>query len=360
MKPLCSAARANLLAHESEVAMLQNNDYLGAEQMDYGAWSALLRSLCGRHNLVDVDPHSFSGWLRALNVCGFTAVDISCSVHRFERTHRDVRLDDFDYYKAVFQLAGHSTIYQNDQCVRLAVGDVALVDTARPITCVSDDPRVQRLSLHLPRRSLISHLGFEPRGGACIHGGPPAGRLLYEVVHDALNRVGPASPPVDSYMQLAVYNLLGALFAPPDPPPCSPHAHKLFMRIRHLIEDRVTDPDFGPMEAASEAGISLRYLQKLFTQRGLTCTAFIYSVRLNRAARLLDRRSLLSTREPISTIAYDCGFRDYTHFARKFRHRFGYSPGAHSPEQSLVGHNLVRTNPVDSTQQAHDAWGALI
>ena len=31
---------------------------------------------------------------------------------------------------------------------------------------------------------------------------------------------------------------------------------------------------------------------------------------------------------PISEIAYVCGFRDYTHFARKFRQRFGYSPGA--------------------------------
>lgn len=340
--------------------MLQNNDYLGAEQLDFGAWSALLRSLCGRHNLVDVDPRSFSGWLRGLNVCGFTAVYSSCSAHRFERTHQDVRLDDFDHYEAVFQLAGHSTIYQNDQCVRLSVGDVALVDAARPITCLSDDARAQRLSLHLPRRSLISHLGFEPQGGACTHAGAAAARLLYEVVHDALKGAGPASPPGDSYMQLAVYNLLGALFAPPDPPPSSPHAHKLFTRIRHLIEDRITDPDFGPPEAASEAGISLRYLQKLFTQRGLTCTAFIYSLRLNHAARLLDRRRLLNTREPISTIAYDCGFRDYTHFARQFRHRFGYSPAAHSSEQSLAGHDLVRTNPADSTRHAHDTRGALI
>jgi AraC family transcriptional regulator, positive regulator of tynA and feaB len=62
------------------------------------------------------------------------------------------------------------------------------------------------------------------------------------------------------------------------------------MRIRSLIKDRAADPDFGPPEAASEAGISLRYLQKLFTQRGSTCTDFVYSVRLNHAARLLDRR----------------------------------------------------------------------
>ena len=341
--------------------MFENDYCLGAEQMDYGAWSASVRSLCGRHTLVHGDPKSFSAWLRTFSLCGFKAVDVCCGSHRFERSHPEVRMNDLDHYKAVFQLAGHSTIYQNDQCVRLAEGDVALVDTARPITCVSDDARVRLLSLHLPRRSLVSHLGFEPQGGDCrCSGESPAGRLLYEVVLDALKQVGSACSPTDSYMQLAVYNLLGALFAPSDPPPSSPHAHKLFMRIRDLIKSRVADPDFGPPEAASEAGISLRYVQKLFTQRGFTCGEFIYSLRLKQAARLLDRRMLLNTREPISAIAYACGFRDYTHFARKFRHRFGYSPGAHSAAQDRAGTGVVRANPVDSTQQAHDVRDALI
>jgi AraC-like DNA-binding protein len=360
MKPLCSAARASLIALATETAMLQNNDCLGPEQMEYNAWSALLRTLCGRHNSVEVDPNSFSGWLRTLSVSGFTAVDIGCGAHRFERTHQDVRLDDWDHYKAVFQVAGHSTIYQNDQCVRLAVGDVALVDTARPITCVSDDARVQRFSLLLSRRSLVSHLGFEPQGGVHRRSDAPAARLLCEVVHDALKGIQPACPTGDSYMQLAVYNLLGALFAPPDAPPSSRPAQKLFMRIRNLINSRTADPDFGPLEAASEAGISLRYLQKLFTQRGLTCTDFIYSLRLNHAARLLDRRSVLNTREPISAIAYACGFRDYTHFARKFRHRFGYAPGAHAAEPARVANGAVRVEPNDSTPQAHDVRTALI
>jgi AraC-like DNA-binding protein len=32
--------------------------------------------------------------------------------------------------------------------------------------------------------------------------------------------------------------------------------------------------------------------------------------------------------QPLSDIAYACGFRDYTHFARRFRQRFGTTPGA--------------------------------
>jgi len=321
--------------------MRQGDNVPDTEKMDYEAWSALLRPLYGRHSLEGGELNTFSGWLRRLSVSGLTAVDICCNAHRFERTHRDVRLDNRDHYKAVFQVAGRSTIYQNDQCVQLAVGDVTLVDVARPVTCVSEDESVRRLSLDLPRRSLISHLGFEPQGGTCSRSGTPAGRLLYEVVLDALKGGGSPCPPADSFMQLAVYALLGALFAPPVPPLCSRYANQLFMRIRGLIKDRFADPDFGPTEAAAEAGISLRYLQKLFTRCGSTCTEFIFSLRLNHAARLLERRKLLSTGELISAIAYDCGFRDYAHFARKFRRRFGHSPHAHSGTQVCAGNGAV-------------------
>jgi AraC family transcriptional regulator, positive regulator of tynA and feaB len=90
------------------------------------------------------------------------------------------------------------------------------------------------------------------------------------------------------------------------------------------------EPEFGPCEEVAEARISLRYLQKFFTARGTTCTHFINSVRLDHAARLLHRRTTLNTGQPISGIAYDSGFGDYTHFARIFRRRFGHTPGAHA------------------------------
>ena len=100
------------------------------------------------------------------------------------------------------------------------------------------------------------------------------------------------------------------------------------MRVSSIIKDGFADPDFCPDEAATRAGISLRYLQKLFTQRGSTCSEFIYSFRLDQAARLRHRRAELAEHQHLSQIAYACGFRGYAHFARKFRHRFGHAPGA--------------------------------
>jgi AraC family transcriptional regulator, positive regulator of tynA and feaB len=66
------------------------------------------------------------------------------------------------------------------------------------------------------------------------------------------------------------------------------------------------------------ARVSLRYVQKLFIERGTTCNEFIYSLRLGHAAHLLQRRALLWTGKPLSEIAYACGFRGYAHFRTKF------------------------------------------
>jgi AraC family transcriptional regulator, positive regulator of tynA and feaB len=137
------------------------------------------------------------------------------------------------------------------------------------------------------------------------------------------------SVSANAYMRLAFYDLLGALFAPSDPEDTSLHTDRLFARICDIIKEHFANPDFGPCDVAVETGISLRYLQKLFTARNSTCSDFIQSVRLDYAAGLLKRRSLLKTNQPISDIAFASGFGDYTNFNRRFRRRFGHTPRAH-------------------------------
>ena len=80
------------------------------------------------------------------------------------------------------------------------------------------------------------------------------------------------------------------------------------------------------------------------TKQGSRCAAYRSSVRsaarpaVNSSIRfawipvahLMHRRGLLGASRPLSDIAYACGFRDYTHFARKFRQQFGCAPGAHA------------------------------
>jgi AraC family transcriptional activator of tynA and feaB len=313
--------------------MPQSDDAGGTPFLDFETWRALLRSNSGRDVEVTT-PNDFAGWIRPFNACGLEATSAkirwgSADHHRVERSYRDIRCDGADHYLIMFQVAGQTAITQVGQAAQLAVGGVALVDAARPVTYLSRFRRPQWLTLRLPRKSLRSHLGFEPQGGVARQR-TRASRLLFDLIRDA--DMEAASSSANVYMQFAVYDLVGALFAPSDPRSLPRGSDKLFQRICGVIKDGFSDPDFGPVEVAAEAGVSLRYVQKLLTERGTTCSEFIYSSRLDHAAHLLHRRALLGTGEPLSEIAYACGFRDYAHFARRFRKRFGYSPGAHAGE----------------------------
>jgi AraC-like DNA-binding protein len=315
-------------------------DFTGTPQLNHEEWAALVRSTCGGDHRV-VEPDALVSWMRRLTVyglsaaatkiqCGLATIDHGADLYRFERTHRDARLD-VDWYCALLPLAGRSWLTQNDHTIQFGVGDIGLGDGARPFTRLSETGS-QWLSIYLPRKSIISHLGFEPQACLCGRGETLPARVLRQYVLEGLKDEESTAARSDPHMQLALYDLLSAVFAPSEPWRGSRYSDKLFARIRRIIRDGFADPNCGPSEIAAETGISLRYLQKLFTERGLTCTEFMYSLRLDHAARLVRRRALLGKNQSLSEIAYACGFRDYTHFARKFRHRFGHAPSAHSGE----------------------------
>jgi AraC family transcriptional activator of tynA and feaB len=316
---------------------MRSADLLDAPELNYERWRDLLRPDFGVHT-VD-NPKGFAGRVRSRSIYGLNASEISNNIRHCERTQRDIRLDGVDHCYAVFQVGGRTIINQNDQTVELAVGDVALIESARPVTYVNNGQEKQWLVLQLPRRRLISALGFEPRGRLRGQSGARVSRLLFQLVVGTVDDEEPMPSSAGNDMQLAVYDLLGALFAPLDPAPGSLHADRLFKRICEVIKDCFADPDFGPYEISVEVGISLRYLQKLFTRRGCTCSGFIQSVRLDQAARSIKRRALIKSVEPLSAIAYACGYRDYTNFARAFRQRFGHAPGLHVQGDDT---NLVR------------------
>jgi hypothetical protein len=67
------------------------------------------------------------------------------------------------------------------------------------------------------------------------------------------------------------------------------------------------------------------------------------------------RRALLGASQSLSEVAHACGFIDYTHFARKFRHRFGHAPGAHDERDGRSGNGTARTAVGGNTLGVHEA-----
>jgi AraC family transcriptional regulator, positive regulator of tynA and feaB len=307
-----------------------SRDVLTAPDLNYVVWQDVVRKNCGRYTPSGIEPSSFSGKAIVRNVFGLRSVELSTNAPRLERTQQDARDDAKDHYYALFQVTGASRIIQNDRIEELTTDDVALVDAARAVTLVSDlseSANVHWRSLQLPRHSLVSHLGLELKC-PCRVRGASAARALHQLIRDYDEES--VSATGGTYMRLAFYDLLGGLFAPCNSIGARSHTDKLFARICNIIKVHFTNPSFGPSEVAAEARISLRYVQKLFAERNSTCNHCINSLRLDRAATLLERRSVLKTHQSTAEIAYISGFGDYTAFTRRFRRRFGYTPSSHS------------------------------
>jgi AraC-like DNA-binding protein len=106
-----------------------------------------------------------------------------------------------------------------------------------------------------------------------------------------------------------------------------------------LAGNATAAPDFADVRGA----VAQRYYTTL-------CVAYGGE---QRKAFKVDPASL-GTSQPLSEIAFACGFRDYTHFARKFRHRFGYSPGGRGEGHAPARDAIVRPGTGGSASRAHD------
>ena len=168
----------------------------------------------------------------------FTALDIGSNAQRVERTYQDVRRDGADHYFALFPASGQLAMLHNDQAVRLAVGDVALVDAARPVTYSADNgDQWNTVSLSLPRQSLVSYLDSNRREvftGAAERPPDACSSTLFGtpgMVRDQRSR-----QPIPTCSWRSMISSAHYLHRPSHCP-VSRHADKLFARIRNIIKD---------------------------------------------------------------------------------------------------------------------------
>ncbi len=97
-------------------------------------------------------------------------------------------------------------------------------------------------------------------------------------------------------------------------------------RIIRAIETHIANSALGPRLLSEELGLSERYIQKMFHERGETLSGVIRARRIATAQRrLLDpiRRS-----SSIAAIGFSVGFQDPAYFSRAFKLETGLSPSA--------------------------------
>jgi AraC-like DNA-binding protein len=103
----------------------------------------------------------------------------------------------------------------------------------------------------------------------------------------------------------------------------SPRAARLHA-IKSDIVNSLSEPELSLTQIAARHRVTPRYVQALFEREGATFSNFLLEGRLAHVHRMLrDPRQATKT---ISSIVYDAGFGDLSHFNRAFRRRFGATP----------------------------------
>lgn len=111
---------------------------------------------------------------------------------------------------------------------------------------------------------------------------------------------------------------------------------KFARKALQVVETHILNPDFSVDLFSREMHMSrVALYKKLRILTGKTPSEFIRSIRLKKAAGLLEKSQL-----NVSEIAYEVGFSDPKHFSRHFKSEFGIIPSKYS--KTVLGGSLGR------------------
>jgi AraC-like DNA-binding protein len=97
---------------------------------------------------------------------------------------------------------------------------------------------------------------------------------------------------------------------------------QLITKVLELIEKNMSNGDYSVQQLSSELYMDRTVLnKKIQSITGLTPLEFIRSIRLKRAAQLLEKGKL-----PVSEVAEMTGFNTQKYFTKYFRDAFGVNP----------------------------------
>ncbi|MEM9834375.1 MAG: ATP-binding protein, partial [Bacteroidota bacterium] len=101
-------------------------------------------------------------------------------------------------------------------------------------------------------------------------------------------------------------------------------------RSLRLVEENISDPEFGVEQLQREVGMSSTQLhRKLKALVDQSPGKFIRDIRLQRAAQLLEQND-----SQVAEVAYNVGFNHLSYFAKCFKEKFGVSPSEYVKSSS--------------------------
>jgi AraC-like DNA-binding protein len=272
----------------------------------------------------DFDSHMLTGDMGPVRV-----VEMATLPSQVLRTPTLIRRSDPEMCKIDVQLRERIVVQQDDRQACLEAGDFSLVDLSKP--CHMTTTSAQVIAVMFPRAMLpLRQDELAQVTAVRFPGDQSVNALVTSVARQLVRCLDEGDGGFEGVrLGAAMLDLVTvALAARLDRRECVPQDTRqraLVLRVHAYIEQHLGDPELSTATIATAHHISVRYLQKLFEEHGLSVSGAIRRRRLERCRRdLLDpaQRS-----RPVSAIAARWGFTSAVHFNRVFREAYGLPPG---------------------------------
>jgi AraC-like DNA-binding protein len=227
---------------------------------------------------------------------------------------------------------GSSVVDQGGQQARLSAAEFAFYDTRRPyeVACGVDRDRPTRVMTFMfpPTLLPLSRAGLKRLTATRIPATTGLGELTSQFLLQLARNVDHYSPAEAARLSTAALEILGTRLAHEldaedwDSPEARRHA--TLTAVQAFINQHLADRRLTPTAIAAAQHMSLRSLQQLFHDEGLTVAGWIRRRRLERCRRDLADPALAG--RPIAAIATRWGFSSAAEFSRTFRAVHGLAP----------------------------------
>jgi AraC-like DNA-binding protein len=262
------------------------------------------------------------GSLASLGVSTFV-----CDAAEVKRSALDVARADSDDLLLCLQIAGKGIFSQDGRQAVNELGSFLLLDARRPFA-ISFKEQTKSISFKIPRELLEARLGsIAPLTARSIStqtavAGLASGFLT--MLAERVDEIDGQAAQMTSEQALDLVALAFSRESDEHGAALSSVRATALLRLKSAVDAGLCDPELRPAAVASAAGVSVRYANALLSNEGTSLERFIQDRRLERCRAALGDPA--HAHRTIGEIAYSWGFSDLSHFGRRFKAEYGFSP----------------------------------
>ena len=260
----------------------------------------------------------------SVNEFGSTEIsDVVSDAIYYDRRKCDLNLIERDDIFISVMTEGSAHFEQHDRRVTQQVGDVLIYDSGRPYAFRY--PTAYKATLiRVPRPLLTTKIpNMDQLGANILTAGTVYNRLVRSLVEET-HLIATSAELIDEphFVTPSLEMLTTAISrSVSGNEPCHPTSNQL-ATVKNYIRQHLNDEDLSLETIAKAQCMSVRTLSRLFAEIGETPRQWLQNQRLAGAYQALS----LGKVRNVTEAAFQFGFKDLSHFSRRFKDQYGMAP----------------------------------